>query len=248
MGFTGRTTVPTASTLTLAACLLGLMSCVSCGRDNGAATGSSSTPRRPGWPSELKFALGVNPHDNDVVLLNAPFAERIEQATGLRVTFFTGTSFSSVVEAMRAKRIDGMQVGVFSYLLAEKEAGAEAIAVYVSSYVDPPVYDERLRPEYNGLIVARKGNGVRTLADLRGRTLNFGDPAGTSDHLVPKTELLKAGLVPDKDLKTTFAGNHASALISLWNGKADAAATAEPAVHRFQTNGQFEYCGFPDAE
>ena len=71
---------------------------------------------------------------------------------------------------------------------------------------EPAVYDPRLRPEYNGIIIVKKGSGIRSLADLRGRTLNFGDPAGTSDHLVPKTELIKAGIVPDKDVKTRFAG------------------------------------------
>jgi phosphonate transport system substrate-binding protein len=76
----------------------------------------------------------------------------------------------------------------------------------------------------------------------------MGDPAGTSDHLVPKTELIRAGLVPDKDVKTRFAGNHAAALVALWNGTADAATTAEPAMRRIAADGLVEYCGFPDAE
>jgi phosphonate transport system substrate-binding protein len=86
------------------------------------------------------------------------------------------------------------------------------------------------------------------LADLKGRTLNFGDPAGTSDHLVPRTELIRAGLEPDKDLKTRFTGDHAAALISVWNGKADAATTADTALRHIAENGQVEYCGFPDHE
>jgi phosphonate transport system substrate-binding protein len=185
---------------------------------------------------------------NEAALREGPFVTRIEQATGIPVRFFTGTSYSSVVEAMRAKRIDGMQMGVFSYLLAEQVAGAEAIAVYITSYADPAVYDPRLRPDYNGIIVVKKGNGIRSLSDLRGRTLLFGDPAGTSDHLVPKTELIKAGLVPDRDVKTRFAGNLAAALVALWNGKADAAASADTALRHYGQSGQIEYCGFPDRE
>src|SRR5579862_2053563 len=192
-------TSPPSPTLRSIVCAVLVLACCGACRRGAAPGVAAAAHGRPGWPSELRFALGVNPHDNEAVLLTDPFAKRIEKATGIPVTFFTGPSFSSVVEAMRAKRIDGMQIGVFSYLLAEKEAGAEAIAVYVSTYADPPVYDPRLRPEYNGIILVKKGNGVRSLADLRGRTLNFGDPAGTSDHLVPKTELIKAGLVPDKD-------------------------------------------------
>src|SRR5262247_3378938 len=89
-----------------AACLLALAG-PACRPQTETTTGAAGSPRA-GWPSELKFALGVNPHESDALLLNAPFARRIELATGLKVTFFIGTSFSSVVEAMRAKRIDGM--------------------------------------------------------------------------------------------------------------------------------------------
>jgi phosphonate transport system substrate-binding protein len=227
----------------------GLIVAVCCGAcREPSASGKSAASKHPGWPEELRFAIGVNPHDEETALLNDPFGKRIEAATGLRVTFFNGTNFSSVVEAMRAKRIEGMQTGVFSYLLAEKVAGAEAIAVYVTSYANPPVYDAQLRSEYNGIIVVKKGSNIRTIRDLRGRTLNFGDPAGTSDHLVPKTELLKAGLAADRDVKTTFAGNHAAALVSLWNGKADAAATADSAVRHFASQLGIGYCGFPDSE
>ena len=164
------------------------------------------------------------------LLLHRPFIKRIEKATGLPVRFFKGTSYSSVVEAMRAKRIDGMETGVFSYLLAEKIAGAEAVGVYISTRAEPAVYDPLLRPDYNGLIITRKGSGIRSIEDLRGRTIVFGDPAGTSDHLVPKNELIKHGLTPDKDVKTTFSGNHSSAIMAVTHGKAPAAATAEPAL------------------
>ncbi|MGE3512393.1 MAG: phosphate/phosphite/phosphonate ABC transporter substrate-binding protein [Vicinamibacterales bacterium] len=214
----------------------------------GPTAGDSERLRREGWPSELVFAIGVNPEDSDAVLQHAPFISRIQEATGLPVRLFSGTSFSSVVEAMRARRVDGMQTGVFSYLLAEKEAGAEAVAVYITATSRPPTFDPTLRPEYAGLIVVRKGSGIRTLDDLRGRTLSFGDPAGTSDHLVPKTELINAGINPDRDLKSRFAGNHAAAILSVWHGTADAAATADAAMRRFAESLQVPFCDFPPDE
>ena len=183
---------------------------------------------------------------DETLLLNRPFIQRIEAATGLPITFFKGTSYSSVVEAMRAKRIDGMETGVFSYLLAEKIAGAEAVGVYVRSRAEPAVYDPLLRPDYNGLIITRKGSGIRSIEDLRGRSIVFGDPAGTSDHLVPKNELIKHGLTPDKDVKTTFSGNHSSAIMAVAHGKAPAAATAEPALARYAAGLRVEFCGLPN--
>jgi phosphonate transport system substrate-binding protein len=227
---------------------LAITCCAACTTAAGPA-GSAAVEGRSGWPNELRFAMALAPeNETEASWLSDPFVVRLQQATGLPIKFFKVTSFSSVVEAMRARRIDGMQVGIFSYLLAEKEAGAEATAVYVTSYSVPAVYDARLRPGYNGIILVKKGKGISSLADLKGRTLVMGDPAGTSDHLVPKTEWIKAGLVPDKDVKTRFAGNHAAAVVALWNDSADAAATADSAMRRIAASGLAEYCGFPDAE
>ena len=52
---------------------------------------------------------------------------------------------------MRAKRIDAMTVGPFSYVLAVQEAGAEALAIGVSTRKEPA----RLRPEHPPLVLQR---------------------------------------------------------------------------------------------
>lgn len=210
--------------------------------------GGTAENRRKAWPAELTFAIGISPENDETGVRATALSERIEKATGLPVKRFVGTSYSSIVEAMRARRIDGMETGVFSYLLAEKIAGAEAVGVYVRTTAEPAVYDSRLGAEYNGILITRKGSGVTSIDDLRGRTIVFGDPAGTSDHLVPKTELLRAGVIPDTDVTTTFSGSHASAILAVWNGKAEAAATADTALRHYATGLNVQYCGFPDED
>lgn len=210
-----------------------------------------SAGSRAGWPSELTFGFAAGSDTDAILEFNKPLAARLEKAIGIPVKIFVATSYTAVVEAMRARRIDGLQTGVFSYLMAVQEAGAEAIAVMIYSETPPPgvpVFDPTLTPYYYSVISVKKGNGIRTLADLKGRTFNFVEPASTSGHLVPKTELIKAGYVPDRDLKTRFAGSHAASLLSLWHGQADAAATAETILRRTATGGQIEYCGFPEEE
>lgn len=230
------------------ALILGLCATLgaACQRADEHVVDPTLRPLRAHWPAEMTFALGVNPEESaEQMRRNRPFVERIQRATGIPIRLFRGTNFSSVVEAMRAKRIHGMQVGVFSYLLAEQEAGAEPVAVWIMTSAEPAVYDPTLQPAYNGLIVVKKGSGIRTLADLKGRTFTYGDPAGTSDHLVPKTELIKAGINPDREMKTRFAGTHAAALLSLWHDTADAAATADAALRNFATGGQGDVCELP---
>jgi phosphonate transport system substrate-binding protein len=209
---------------------------------------SPTRAAHPDWPDKLTLGLFGGDDAEAVIEGNKPIADWISQKTGLPVDLFTGTSYSAVIEAMRAKRVDGMSVGPFSYLLAVQEANAEALAIGVTTTAENAKYDPSIRPAYFSVISVKKGNGISKLEDLRGKSLNFVDPASTSGHLVPKTELLKIGINTDTDLKTVFAGSHPTSVLALWNGKSDAAASTEATLYNLAKNNQIEFCGFPDKE
>jgi phosphonate transport system substrate-binding protein len=213
-----------------------------------AAVPSVGGGPRAGWPAELTLGLFGGDDAEAAIEGNKPVADFISQKVGIPVKFFTGTSYSAVIEAMRARRIDAMTVGPFSYLLAVQEAGAEALAIGVSTRKDPATFDPTIRPSYFSVIAVKKGNGVYKLDDLKGRNFNYVDPASTSGHLVPKTLLLRRGIDPDKDMRTVFAGSHPSSVVALWNGKSDAAAATETTFYNLRDNKQIEFCGFPDNE
>ncbi len=214
-----------------------------------AGAGAASDDPKAGWPALLTLGLFGGDDAEAVIEGNKPVADRIQKVTGIPVKLFTGTSYTAVIEAMRAKRVDGMQVGPFSYLLAVQEAGAEALGIAVTTRATAAVYDASIRPSYFSVISVKKGrNKITSLQDLKGHSLNYVDPASTSGHLVPKTELIKAGIDPDKDLKTVFAGSHPTSAIALWNGKSDAAASTEATLYNLAQNKQIEFCGFPDGE
>ena len=209
---------------------------------------ASSSDSRADWPSGLTLGLFGGDDSEATLQQNKPVTDYIQQKIGIPVKMFTGTSYTAVIEAMRAKRVDAMTVGPFSYILAAQEAGAEALAIGVSTQKDPGVFDPTIRPSYFSVISVKKGSGINTLDDLRGHSLNFVDPASTSGHLVPKTDLIKLGIDPDKELKTVFAGSHPTSVLSLWNDKADAAASTETTLYQLANNNQIDFCGFPDGE
>ena len=201
------------------------------------------------WPEKLVIGFFAGDDANEVLSRNQPFADYLAEELGIEVELFTGTSYTAVIEAMRAKRVDAMQVGPFSYVLAVQEAGAEALGVSVYSREENPVFDETLQPYYYSVIFTKKGSGIATLDDLRGKGFNFVDPASTSGHLMPKTTLIKYGIDPDdpaNEMITVFAGSHPTSVISVWNDKADAGATYETNLYTLRDEGQIEFCGFPD--
>jgi phosphonate transport system substrate-binding protein len=203
---------------------------------------------KAGWPSELTLGLFGGDDAEAAIVGTKPVAEFISQKVGIPVKFFTGTSYSAVIEAMRAKRIDAMTVGPFSYLLAVQEAGAEALAIGVSTRKEPATFDPSIRAAYFSVISVKKGNGIYKLDDLKDRSFNYVDPASTSGHLVPKTLLIKRGIDPDKEMRTVFAGSHPSSIVALWNGKSEAAASTETTLYNLADNKQIEFCGFADGE
>ena len=213
-----------------------------------ATTGSAAAVDRTGWPE--KFTVGFFGGDDAEKVLkdNEPLRVYLEKELGMPVEFFTGTSYSAVIEAMRAKRVDAMEVGPFAYVLAVQEAQAEALVVNTSEAGDVVKYNPDVPPHYYSAIIAKKGSGITTLADLKGKNFAFVDPASTSGHLAPKTLLVKNNIDPDTEMKTVFAGSHPTAVLAVWNGSADAGATFEGNLYTLQKQGQIEFCNFEDKQ
>jgi phosphonate transport system substrate-binding protein len=245
--------------------LLALLAAVAlaCGSDSNDEAGSQATPQAPGasgaaaqattdpragWPKTFRLGLFGGDDAEETLSNNEPFKKYMEEKLGIPVEVFTGTSYGAVTEAMRANRVDGMQVGPFSYVLAVQEANAEALAVSVSSTAQEPKYDPTVKPYYISVAFTKKGNGIATLDDLKGKGFNFVDPASASGHLAPKTMLIKRGVNPDKDLRAVFAGSHPTSVISVWNDKAPAGGTNESNLKRLVESGQIEWCAYPDGE
>jgi phosphonate transport system substrate-binding protein len=195
------------------------------------------------------FRLGLFGQDDaeEVVTENQAMKHLLEEALGIPVEIFTGTSYSAVIEAMRADRVEAMTVGPFAYVLAVQEAQAEAVAVSISNRDEAKV-DDSVLPYYFSVVFTKKGNGIESIEDIRGQGFNFVDPASTSGHLAPKTLLINLGYDPDKDFQTVFAGSHPTSVISVWNDKAPAGATHEGNLLALDNEGQVDWCNYSDGK
>ncbi|MFO1318462.1 MAG: phosphonate ABC transporter substrate-binding protein [Burkholderiales bacterium] len=179
------------------------------------------------------LVVGLLPAENNEEMVKRfePMRAYLERKLGTRVKVFTATDYAGVIEAMRKKRLDIAWYGPLSYLLAEQEAGAEAFAVGIRAGTQSPTY--------KSIIVARCGNGIRSIKDLKGRSVAFVDPASTSGGLVP-TWLLKkeTGALPqDYFGKFTYAGSHDAAELAVKNGTVDAAADSDVTYERMLAKG-----------
>ncbi|MEV0237988.1 phosphate/phosphite/phosphonate ABC transporter substrate-binding protein [Nonomuraea sp. NPDC050786] len=129
------------------------------------------------------------------------FVRALSEETGLEIKTFQAADYAGVIEALIAGTVDVAQLGAFSYALAvQNGAKIEPVGLLQHRKGD--------KPGYSVLGVARSNAAVSSIADFRGKTVCFPDPASTST-LIPLFEFAKAGLVPDKDFKRIIvpAGN-----------------------------------------
>ncbi|MFQ5445278.1 MAG: phosphate/phosphite/phosphonate ABC transporter substrate-binding protein [Nitrospinales bacterium] len=147
-------------------------------------------------------------------------ARLLHSATGLYFKTAVATSYASVIEAMGAGKVDIGWLATLSYVLAKKKYDVDLLLIVVRFG----------SPFYRGQIVVHSNSGVKTLADLKGKTFAFVDPASTSGHLYPKALLLANGLNPDTLFsRMQFAGSHNAVILSILRGEVDAGATYDDA-------------------
>ncbi len=153
----------------------------------------------------------------------------LEKKTGLKVEIFVATDYSGVIEAMRAGKLDIAMFGPFSYVLAADKAGAEAFAVEIR---------KGSGTSYQSVVVTHPASGINTLADIKGRTYAFVDPASTSGNLIPRSFYKKNNIDPDKDFKSViYAGGHDAAALAVKNRKVDAASMDDITFNNMKEKG-----------
>jgi phosphonate transport system substrate-binding protein len=173
--------------------------------------------------NELKISFIPVESTEEIAKRYQKIVDYLSKELNMKVTPYVANDYSAVIEAMRAKHVDVAWFGPFSYILAAKEADAEA-------FVNP--INESGQDVYYCYFITHKDSGIKSIQDLKGKTFTFGDPASTSGHLIPRYILTKAGLDPDKDMKTQFSGGHDATALAVKNKKVDAGAMASEIYER----------------
>jgi phosphonate transport system substrate-binding protein len=167
-----------------------------------------------------ELVLGLIPADNNEEMIKTfePMRAYLEKKLGQKVKMFTATDYAGVIEAMKKKRVDIAWFGPLSYYLAEQEAGAEAFAVGIREGSNSPTY--------KSIIVTPCDSGIKSILDLKGKSVAFVDPASTSGGLMPTYMVKQAtGKMPQEFFgKFTYAGSHDAAELAVKNKTVDAAA------------------------
>lgn len=144
-----------------------------------------------------------------------PLGDYLSKETGMKVEFTPVTDYAAVVEALATKKVDMAWLGGFTYVQTKIRTNGTAIPIIQR------VEDEK----FTSVFIVPAGSSLKTLGELKGKTIAFGSPSSTSGHLMPRYFLMQAGINPDKDFKNiAFSGAHDATVAFVASGKADVGA------------------------
>ena len=138
--------------------------------------GLAAAPTHAQQDSPLNFGVGLYQPDkekNDATY--RPLAEHLSKALGRPIKLYTVDSWEGLAKSLAAGETDIALMGPWGYVLANHVADAQAVASIL--------YDGK--PEYHAIMITHPNSGIKSIADLKGKTFAFGDKGSTSGYLIP---------------------------------------------------------------
>jgi phosphonate transport system substrate-binding protein len=190
-----------------------------------AALGADAASRQ-GQPRTLRFGRIPFLNSRDMVLGHEGLMSYLERSLGLdEVKLVLTPDYDQLTQYMKDGKIDVAWFGTLNYPKAHDETGCEAI-LKVRRFG---------AVAYRGMIVTRKGSGIKTLSDLKGRTFAFTEPSSASGYFYPRMTLMEAGIDPDKDIKAQCIKGHDKVVYNVFLGKYDAGAAYDDAREKLSS-------------
>ena len=182
--------------------------------------------------AQAVFKMTAIPDESPTELARkaAPLVKYLEKALGRPVQFTPVTDYAAAVESLANKQVDLAWFGGFTFVQANVRSGGKAVPLVQR------VEDAQFRS-----VFITSDPAVKTLADLKGKSVSFGSPSSTSGHLMPRNYLLQAQIDPDKDFKrVAFSGAHDATIAAVAAGKVDAGALNISVWERFVSEGKVD--------
>jgi len=178
--------------------------------------------------SSLHLVLTPSQKPTDLLATGEEFGQVLGKLVGVPVRVTVASDYAAVVEALRNHTADLAFVHPGGYVLASREAKARIVAKNLWHG----------KSSFTSRIYVRRDAGIKTVEDLRGKTIAFVDPASSSGYIYPMVLLIQRGLVTNRDPKTffkevVFSGAHDASMRALLNGHVDAIASFDLAREQY---------------
>ena len=178
------------------------------------AAGIAAAPAMLAQPAGL-LRVSAIPDESPTELQRKfkPLGDYLRQETGMEVQFVPVTDYAAVVEGLATNKLDLAWLGGFTYVQARLRTNGGVV----------PIAQRAEDAKFTSRFIVPINSPAKTLADLKGKTFAFGAPSSTSGSLMPRYDLLQAGIDPERDFKSVaFSGAHDATVAFVAAGRAEA--------------------------
>jgi phosphonate transport system substrate-binding protein len=163
----------------------------------------------------LRLGIGLFQPDrekNDATY--RPLAAYLAAKLGRTVELRTVDTWEGLAKSLANGETDLALMGPWGYVLANHVAGAQVVSTIE--------YDGK--PEYFAIMITHPDSGIKSMADLKGKTFAFGDKGSTSGYLIPLHHFMTQGIDPDTYFSKVLYTKHQAIETQVTAGQLDAGA------------------------
>lgn len=213
----------------LLASLLATLSCI--GVDDGAAKASSRHGHDISTPEDrpiiyLGFEGSAQPWIDHKTY--KPLGEYLAAHTPYRFQITLGRDAEEVVGFLEERNVDVALLGVVSYLEAHKQFGAVPLVM--------PINKEG-QPIARSSFITSEDGPIKNLSELAGVSVAMAPFHSTLGNLVPRFELMKAGIPTEKLTRLENLSKEEDVVHSVIDGRFEAGAVAEALARQSLSRG-----------
>ncbi len=198
-----------------------LAACVAPGVLHGARAQDAVMPA-PGkrdWAAQIpQLRIGLLGGENEADRLGryGAYQKLLEDTFQVPVRLYMAADYGGVAQAFAARQVELSYMSPAAYAATWMESDGNVEPVLVAKEEDGST-------SYIAAMYVRADSNIRSIEDMRGRAMAWGDPNSASGYLIPRAELREAGINPDTYFgRSGFAGGYEQAVIAVLQGQYDA--------------------------
>ncbi len=190
------------------------------------------------FAAELKFGLLPRLTEKEMVEGFTPLAKYLEKELGVKVTLIIPKDFDTWKKEAKEGKYDIAYTNPYLYVVIKKDV-KDAMPLAIAS-------EPESGRKFEGTIIVKKESPIKTIAELKGKTIAATDPGSAGAYLVQMLMLQKAGIKKD-DVKIIFEKKRDPVADAVLAGKADAGFVRDDDVEKLKAGaGKFRKLGVSD--
>ncbi|GAA2873060.1 phosphate/phosphite/phosphonate ABC transporter substrate-binding protein [Lactobacillus intestinalis] len=196
-----------------------------------ACSNKQKSEKKDFTPKTLTVAFVPSQAANKLEARAKPMEKMLSKKLGIPVHVTMSIDYTTVVEAMKSRKVDVGFLPPDGYVLAHKQGAADVLLQALRFGVKQPGGEatKNLVNSYRAEIVVRKNSKIKSWKDLKGKKIAVQTPTSSAGYVYPVAELQEKGLNVLKDCKLVTVTGHDQAVLDVLNGDTDAAFVFEDA-------------------